>query len=113
MDESTVTSHVTKSVQERKFDLVKVNDLEKKLKKDIGQTIAGMNWNIWNMDLSDQDKELLMKAMSQDDNTTVDGRVCYSSVHEMVSGLIVEAIDFNKIKAMVVKHMLKRKEIGP
>ena len=102
VDESTVTSEVTKSVQERNFDLVKVNDLEKKLKKDIAQKIASLNWD---MDLEDQDKDRLMMAVSQDTQVTVHDRVCYSSVHEMLSGLIVESIDFDEIKCMVVKNM--------
>ena len=109
VDESMVTSEVTKSVQERNFDLVKVNDLKKKLKKDIQQKIASLNWD---MDLQDQEKDHLMMAVSQDTQARVHARVCYSSVHDMVSRVIVEAIDFDEIKSMVEKNLFERKEIG-
>jgi hypothetical protein len=99
-----VEEWIATTVKETIFHYFKSNALEKTVEKRINQEMARSNWG---MNLKEPCQGMSKKDVAMAMKRKVSAMVCFGLMKEVVGNHIVNAIDFDEIKAAAMKTILK------
>jgi hypothetical protein len=104
-----VEEWIARTVKETILGYIKSKALERAVEKDIMEIIASWNWEI---DLEESCPGIKKTNVAMAIKTKVSSMVCFETVREVVKKDIVNAVNFEEIKAPVIETIMKNKATG-
>ena len=103
-----VEEWIVTTVKETIFHYIKSDALEKTVVKRINEEMTRLNWE---MNLEEPCQGLIIEDVAMAMKRKVSAMICFATMKEVVGNHIVNAIDFDEIKATVMETILKNKSM--